>query len=153
MAARRDFALRLVVERPQQRSLGDVDEIASVDDRAHRILDLSSCVGGIRPVAIERDELPHQTARRDAIVGSARLGEGDMHLGDPGLARDRDHLARCNADEADQEHQAEDKADDFERLRLGEQALDEVGRPQSDGKRHEAAKPGPRETREREARA
>ena len=39
-----DFALRLVVERPQQRALGDVDEIASVDDRPRRILDLSSCM-------------------------------------------------------------------------------------------------------------
>ena len=111
LAAVCDFALRLVVERSQQRPLGDVDEIASVDDRAHRILDLSSCMRRIRPVAIERYELPHQTARRDAIVGSPRLGEGDMHFGDPGLARDRDHLARRNADEADQEHEAEHKAE------------------------------------------
>ena len=52
-----------------------------------------------------------------------------MHFGDARLAPDRDDLARREADEADEEHQAEHEPDDSERLRLGEQALDEVRRP------------------------
>ena len=109
MAAVGDLALRLLVERPEQRALGDVDEIAPVDDRARRVLDLGARARRLRPVAIERDELADQPARRGAIVGGARRGEGDMHFGDPGLARDRDHLARRDADEADEEQQAEDE--------------------------------------------
>ena len=78
---------------------------------------------------IERDEPADETPRRGAIVGCARLGEGDMHFRDPRLAPDRDDLARRNANEADQEHEAEHDPDDSERLRLGEQPFDEVGRP------------------------
>ena len=118
-----DLALRPVVERPQQRALGDVDEVAPVDDRARRILDLRPRARRLRPVAIERDQLADEAARRGAIVGRARLGEGDMHLRDPRLARHRDDLARRDANEADQEHQAEHDPDDPERLRSGEQAL------------------------------
>ena len=124
-----DFALRLVVERPQQRALGDVDEVASVDDRARRVLDLSPRVRRLGPVAIERDELANKAARRGAIVGRARVSEGDMHFRDPRLARNRQNLARRDADEADQEHEAKDEPDHPEQLRLGEQPLDEVRRP------------------------
>ena len=105
------------------------------------------------PVAIERDESPDEPARRGAIVGRARLGEGEVHFDDPRLACDRDDLARRDADETDQEHEAEDKPDDPEQLGLGEQALDEIRRPQAQGHRDEAAEPGPGEAREREARA
>ena len=104
-----DLALRLVVERPQERPFGDVDEVASVDDPPHRILDLRPGVRRLGPLAIERDELHDEAARRDAIVSGAGVGEGDMHLGNSCLARDCDHFARRNADEADQEHQAEDE--------------------------------------------
>ena len=113
----------------QKRALGDVDEVAPVDDRARRFLDLRSRARRLRPVAIKRDQLADQTARRGAIVGRARLGEGDVHFRDPRLARDRENLARRKADEADQEHEAEHDPDDPERLRPGEQPFDEVGRP------------------------
>ena len=81
------------------------------------------------PVAIKRDELAHKAARGGAIVGSAGVSEGDVHFGNPRLARNRDDLARRDADEADQEHQAEHDPDDSEQLRLGEQAFDQVRRP------------------------
>ena len=46
-----DLALRLVVEGPQERALSDVDEVAPVDDRARRFLDLRSGARRLRPVA------------------------------------------------------------------------------------------------------
>ena len=100
---------------------------------ARRFLDLRSRSRRLRPVAIKRDQLADQAARRGAIVGRARLGEGDVHFRDPRLAPDCDDLARRDADKADQEHKAEQGADDPERLRLGEQPFDEVGRPQAQG--------------------
>ena len=142
-----DLALRLVVEGPQKRALGDVDEVAPVDDRARRVLDLRSRSRRLRPVAVERDQSTDQAARRGAIVGRARLGEGDMHFRDPRLTRDGDDLARRDADQADQEHEAEHDPDDPERLRFGEQPFDEVGRPQAQGQRDEAAEPRPDQTR------
>ena len=84
-----DFALRLVVERPQERALGDVDEVASVDDRARRVLDFRAGARRLGPVAIERHEPADEAARRGAIVGRARVSEGDMHFRDPRLARHR----------------------------------------------------------------
>ena len=129
MAGGGDLALRPVVEGAQKRAFGDVDEVAPVDDRARRILDLRPRVRRLRPVAVERGELADQAARRGPIVGRARVGESDMHLRDPRLARDRQNLARRDANEADQEHEAEQDPDDPERLRFGEQPFDEVGRP------------------------
>ena len=145
--------MRLGVERPQQRAFGDVDEVASVDDRARRILDLGPGARRLRPVAIERDEPADEAARRGAVVGRARHREIDMHLRDPRLARDRDNLARRDANEADQEHEAEDEPDDPERLRLGEQPFDEVRRPKSERERDEAAETRPGEAGEGQARA
>ena len=81
------------------------------------------------PIAVERDKSTDETPRRGAIVGRARLGEGDMHFGDPRLAPDGDDLARRDADKADQEHEAEQEADDPKRFRLGEQPFNEVGGP------------------------
>src|SRR6202035_2110051 len=58
-----DLALRLVVEGTQKRALGDVDEVAPVDDRAHCFLDLRSRSRRLWPVAIKRDQLTDQAAR------------------------------------------------------------------------------------------
>ena len=102
-----DLALRLVVEGTQKRALSDVDQVAPVDDRARRIVDLRAGVSHLGPIAVERDKSTDETPRRGAIVGRARLGEGDMHFRDPRLAPDRDDLARRDADEAGQEHKAE----------------------------------------------
>ena len=97
---------------------------------------------------------PTRRARRVAIVGRARLGEGDMHFARSASgAPTAIDLARRDADETDQEHQAEQDADDPERLGLGEQPFDEVGRPQAEGERDEAAEPRPDEPAEGKARA
>ena len=82
-----DLALRLVVEGPKKRALSDVDEVAPVDDRARRFLDLRARARRLRPVAIKRDQLADQAARRGAIVGRARVGESDVHFRNPRLAR------------------------------------------------------------------
>ena len=103
--------MRPLVERPKKRALGDVDEVAPVDDRARGVLDFSPRARRLRPMAIERDELADQAARRGAIVGRARVSERDMHLRDPRLARHRQNLARGNPDDADEEHDAEGKPD------------------------------------------
>ena len=147
LAAAAISALRLLVERPQQRPLGDVDQVAPVDDRARRVLDLGARARGLRPVAVERDEPADELSRRVAVVGGARRGEGDMHLGDPRLARDRDDLARDQADEPDEEQHAEGEADQPERLGLGEQALDQARRPEAEGERDEAAEARPEQAR------
>ena len=97
-----DLAFRLVVERPQQRALGDVDEVAPVDDGARRILDFRARARRLGPVAVERDQSADEPARRGAIVGRARLGEGDMHFRDPRLPPDGNDLARRDANKADQ---------------------------------------------------
>ena len=148
-----DFALRPLVERPEQRALGDVDEVAPVDDRARRVLDFSPRARRLRPMAIERHELADKAARRGAIVGRARLSERDMHFRDPRLARHRQNLARRDANEADEEHDAKGKPDNPERLSLGEQPLDEVRRPQAERERDEAREPRPGEAGEAEPRA
>ena len=116
-------------------------------------LDFSPRARCLRPAAIKRDELADQAARLGAIVGRARPGEGDVHFRNSRLARDRDHLPRRDADDADQEHRAEQHADNPERFGPGEQPFDEVGRPQTQGERDEPAEPRPGETRKGEARA
>ncbi len=93
------------------------------------ILDLRAGARHLGPIAIERDKLADEPARGGAIIGRARLGEGDMHFRDPRLAADGDDLARRDADQAGQEHEAEQNPDDPERLRPREQPFDEVGRP------------------------
>ena len=105
MAAVAISRLRLLVERPQQRPLCDIDEVASVDDRAHRILDLSPRMRRLGAVAIERDELADEPARRGAIVGGARLGERHMHFRDPDLSPTPTIFARGDADQPDQEYE------------------------------------------------
>ena len=148
-----DLGFRLQVERTQQRALGDVDEVAPVDDRARRVLDLGPRARRLRPVAIERDKLADEASRRDAVVGRARLRQLDMDFRDPRLPRDRDDLAHRDANEADQEHEAERDPDDPERFGLGEQPFDEVGRPQAQRERDEAAETRPDESGEGQARA
>ena len=83
-----DLSLRLLVEGSQQRPLGDVDEVAPVDDRPRRVFDLGARMRGLRPAAIERDEPADQAPRRFPVVVGARFREGDMHFGDLGLAGD-----------------------------------------------------------------
>ncbi len=112
----------------KKRALSNVDEVAPVDDRASGFLDLRARARRLRPVAVKRDQLADQAARRGAIVGCARVGESDVHFRNPSLPPDRDDLARRKPNEADQENEAEDDPDDA-RICLGEQPFDEVGRP------------------------
>ena len=147
LAAAAISRLRLVVERPEQRALRNVDEVAPVDDGAGGVLGLGARAGRLRPVAVERDELADEFPRPVAVVGGAGLGEAHMHLGDPRLARHGDDLARDEADEADEEKDAEGEADDSERFGLGEQALDQVRRPEAEGERDEAGDARPEQAR------
>src|ERR1700722_10349975 len=124
-----DFALRLLVKGLQEGALRKIDEVTSIDDRARGLVDLRPGASHFWPIAIERDELANEAARRGAIVGCARLGESDMHFRDPRLAPHCDDLARRDANHAGQEHKAEKNADDPERLRSRQQPFDEVGRP------------------------
>ena len=126
---RGDFTLGPVVEGAQKRAFGDVDEVAAVDDRAGGVLDLTAGVRRFGPVAVERDEPADEASRRLAVVGGAGGCEGDMHLGDFCLARNRVDLAREESGEADKEQNAEGEADQAQRLGPGEQALDQAGRP------------------------
>ena len=107
------------------------------------VLDLGAGPRRLRPVAVERDELADERARRVAVVGGAGRGERDMQFGDPRLAGDREDLAGDEPDEADEEEDAEGEADQPERLGLGEQALDQARRPQAEGERDEAAEARP----------
>ena len=61
-----------------------------------------------------------------------------MHLGNLRLARRPPKLTVMRPIETDKEQDAENEADEAERLGPGEQALDQTRRPQAEGERNEA---------------
>ena len=134
----------------QQRALGDVDEVAPVDDRRAplprpapgRAPSPAGCGRARR--ACRRAAAPRRGRRRRAPRRRRRASRRSASG-----ARRRRSRARSRPTSPIGEQDGRRRAPiDAERLGLGEQALDEVGRPQAEGERDEAAEAGPEHARE-----
>jgi hypothetical protein len=69
-------------------ALGNVDEIAAVDDFTRRLGNARTSLRRLRPLGIERGENCRLGARGIAIVPGAGFGERRMQFGDVALAQD-----------------------------------------------------------------
>ena len=146
-----DLRLRLLVERPQQRALGDVDEVAPVDDRgarppatSARARAVSGRCGRARPAC-----RPAGAPRRGRRRRAPRRGRRAARRSASG-ARRRRFRARSGRPAPTTNRTPKASADQAERLGLGEQALDQIGRPQAERERDEAAEAGPEHAGEAE---
>ncbi len=97
------------VDRQQQRGLGDVDEVAAVDDLGRGARDLGASAGRLGPCGIKRRDLDHQSSRRVAIVGQAGGRERLVQPRHLGLTENAHGLAhRQRQDREAQQHQEAD---------------------------------------------
>jgi len=149
LGRRGDLGAGASVERLDQRPLGDLDEIAPVDDFGRRPLDFRPRRRRLGPGYVERDEPRHGGAGEIAVVARMRRGEIGVQLGDAPLTRQRRELARRDPDDARQQQSDEEQADPTETLRLGPQTLDEIVDPKRKPERDEAAEAGPDQRRQR----
>ena len=81
-----DLAARARVQRVQQVALGDVDEVAAIDDFPAQVGEMGAGAGGLRPRCIDAGKLPYTAARRVAVIGGMRRCEGRVKARDRALA-------------------------------------------------------------------
>ena len=74
------------VQRPDKRALGNVDEIAAVDDVARNFAQLSTRGSGIGPCGIKRGKILNKAPCLFKIVLFARAGKSNMKFRDMALA-------------------------------------------------------------------
>jgi hypothetical protein len=130
LGRRRDFLLGFRVQRAQQSPLGDVDEIAPVDDGAHRLGRLRASRRRFGTACVECDQLADQRARRVAIIAGSGRSKTGMQARNAALAQNGDKLARGDRGQRDQGQRAEADPDPSQRLRFIEQGLDELREPE-----------------------
>ncbi len=134
-----DFRSRPGVERRHQLPLGDVDQVASVDDLAAQVVEMLPGVGRLRPPGVKRREFADLLSRGVAVVGLVRPRQGDMQRGDAPLPEDGADFAPRQDKSRQQRQAGEADADQAERFRAGEQRFDQPVEPQANGETGQAA--------------